>query len=61
MRRASGVPDDEQHQHDLQDRARLAEADLIVGGEAARKARKQALYAAYVLALFGAVYGFPSE
>ncbi len=59
MRRASGVPDDEHDQHDLQDRARLAEADLIVGGEAARKARKQALYAAYVLALFAAVYGFP--
>lgn len=42
-----------------EDRARLAAADLIVGGEAARKARQQGLYAAYVLFLFGAVYGFP--
>lgn len=42
-----------------EDRARLAAADLIVGGEAARKARQQGLYAAYVLFLFGAIYGFP--
>jgi hypothetical protein len=41
------------------DRARLRAADLFVGGEAARKARQQGVYAAYVLFLFGAVYGFP--
>lgn len=44
---------------ELDDRALLAEADLIVGGEEARKARRQGLYAAYVLALLGGVYGFP--
>lgn len=53
MPRASRAP------FEPEDRARLAAADRIVGAEAARKARRQGMYAAYVLALFGAVYGFP--
>lgn len=41
------------------DAARLAAADELVGGEAARRARRQGLYAGYVFGLFAAVYGFP--
>lgn len=37
----------------------LGQADWIIGGEEARKARKQGLYAAYLLALFAGIYGFP--
>ncbi|MDC5698291.1 hypothetical protein OO014_13605 [Intrasporangium calvum] len=44
---------------DVDDRHRLGQADWIVGGEAARAARKQGVYAGYVLALFAAIYGFP--
>lgn len=37
----------------------LGQADWVVGGEAARQARKQGLYAGYVLLLFSGIYGFP--
>lgn len=37
----------------------LGQADWIVGGEAARKARRQGLYAVYVLFVFMLAYGFP--
>lgn len=44
---------------EVDDREWLGQADWIIGGEAARAARKQGLYAAYVLALFATIYGFP--
>ena len=44
---------------DVDDHDWLGQADWIIGGEAARAARKQGLYAGYVLVLFAAVYGFP--
>ncbi|MCU1538167.1 MAG: hypothetical protein JWP82_2518 [Humibacillus sp.] len=37
----------------------LGQADWVIGGEAAAKARAQARYTAYVLALLALVYGFP--
>jgi hypothetical protein len=40
--------------HDL-----LGQADWVIGGEAARKARQQGLYAGYVLFLGALVYGLP--
>ncbi len=56
--------DDTDHTEELEtlevdDEDWLGQADWIVGGEAARTARKQGMYAAYVLALFAAIYGFP--
>lgn len=44
---------------DLDDADLLEQADWIVGGEEAQKARKQGLYVAYVLLLLSAFYGFP--
>ncbi len=44
---------------EVDDHEWLGQADWIIGGEAARAARKQALYAGYVVVLFAAVYGFP--
>lgn len=44
---------------EVDDQDWLGQADWIVGGEAARAARKQGMYAGYVLVLFAAVYGFP--
>src|SRR6476661_2949978 len=50
---ASGVEVD-YDDHDL-----LGQADWVIGGEAARKARQQGLYAGYVLLLGALVYGLP--
>ena len=44
---------------EVDDDAWLGQADWIIGGEAAAKARAQGRYAAYVLLLFSLVYGFP--
>lgn len=44
---------------DVDDEAVLAAADEIVGGEAARKARRDGLYSLYVIALLATFYGFP--
>ncbi|WP_374967876.1 hypothetical protein [Terrabacter sp. BE26] len=52
-RPASGVEVD-YDDHDL-----LGQADWVIGGEAARKARQQGLYAGYVLLLGALVYGVP--
>lgn len=56
---AHGLPEGLPDHLEVDDREWLGQADWIVGGEAARAARKQGLYAGYVLALFSAVYGFP--
>ena len=48
------VPEIEYDDHDL-----LGQADWVIGGEAARKARQQGLYAGYVLFLGALVYGLP--
>jgi hypothetical protein len=44
---------------EVDDHEWLGQADWIIGGEAAAKARAQGRYAAYVLALMALVYGFP--
>ena len=44
---------------EIDDAEWLGQADWVVGGEAARQARKQGLYAGYVLLLFSGIYGFP--
>lgn len=44
---------------DVDDKEWLGQADWIIGGEQARKARKEGLYAAYIVALIAGVYGFP--
>jgi hypothetical protein len=44
---------------DYDDHELLGQADWVIGGEAARKARRQGLYAGYVLFLGALVYGFP--
>ena len=44
---------------EIDDAEWLGQADWVVGGEAAKQARKQGLYAGYVLLLFSGVYGFP--
>ncbi|GAA5030267.1 hypothetical protein GCM10023258_27380 [Terrabacter aeriphilus] len=49
-----GVALAEYDDHDL-----LGQADWVIGGEAARKARQQGLYAGYVLFLGALVYGLP--
>src|SRR5689334_5434728 len=47
------------HEVDYDDHALLGQADWVIGGEAARKARQQGLYAGYVLFLGALVYGVP--
>jgi hypothetical protein len=44
---------------EVDDHEWLGQADWIIGGEAAAKARAQGRYAAYVLTLMALVYGFP--
>ncbi len=44
---------------DYDDHNLLGQADWVIGGEAARKARQQGLYAGYVLFLGALVYGLP--
>ncbi|WP_323097497.1 hypothetical protein [Intrasporangium sp. YIM S08009] len=44
---------------DYDDHDLLGQADWVIGGEAARKARQQGLYAGYVLFLGALVYGLP--
>ncbi|HSU73672.1 MAG TPA: hypothetical protein VLI66_01950, partial [Terrabacter sp.] len=44
---------------DYDDHDLLGQADWVIGGEAARKARQQGLYAGYVLFLGALVYGVP--
>ena len=44
---------------DYDDHELLGQADWVIGGEAARKARQQGLYAGYVLFLGALVYGLP--
>src|SRR6188768_3890531 len=44
---------------EVDDHEWLGQADWIIGGEVAAKARAQGRYAAYVLALLALVYGFP--
>src|SRR6478735_12820101 len=44
---------------EVDDHEWLGQADWIIGGEAAAKARVQGRYAAYVVTLMSAVYGFP--
>jgi hypothetical protein len=44
---------------DYDDHDLLGQADWVIGGEAARKARRQGLYAGYVAFLGALVYGFP--
>ncbi|MEW1954332.1 hypothetical protein [Terrabacter sp. NPDC080008] len=44
---------------DYDDHDLLGQADWVIGGEAARKARRQGLYAGYVLFLGALVYGLP--
>lgn len=44
---------------ELDDAELLAQADWVIGGEAARKARQQGLYAAYLVFLGSLAYGFP--
>jgi hypothetical protein len=61
---AGGLAADESDEPDtevvtLDDAALLAEADWVIGGEEAQKARRQALYVAYVVVLLSAFYGFP--
>lgn len=50
----AGLPTVEYDDHDL-----LGQADWVIGGEAARKARQQGLYAGYVAFLGALVYGLP--
>ena len=58
---ADSLPDDPAAPtyREVDDDAWLGQADWIVGGERARKARRQGLYAGYVVALLAASYGFP--
>src|SRR3954471_21669335 len=44
---------------DYDDHDLLGQADWVIGGDAARKARQQGLYAGYVLFLGALVYGLP--
>ena len=44
---------------EVDDDAWLGQADWVIGGEAAAKARAQGRYAAYLLLLFSLAYGFP--
>ena len=44
---------------DYDDHDLLGQADWVIGGEAARKARQQGLYAGYVVFLGALVYGLP--
>lgn len=51
--------DDDMQVVDYDDHDLLGQADWVIGGEAARKARQQGLYAGYVLFLGALVYGLP--
>jgi hypothetical protein len=44
---------------EIDDSELLGQADWVIGGEASAKARAQARYTGYVLALLALVYGFP--
>jgi hypothetical protein len=58
---ATPGPDDAQPDRYLEvdDDEWLGQADWVVGGEQARKARRQGLYAGYVVVLLALSYGFP--
>ncbi len=55
----AGPPEDATTVLEVDDHDWLGQADWIIGGEAARRARRQGIYAGYVLLLFAAIYGFP--
>ncbi len=56
---SDGVDGSDVAEKEFDDAELLGQADWIIGGEQARKARQQGLYAAYLVFLGSLAYGFP--